>query len=651
MGNYEQLKQSVADVIKSNGNQEITGAILQNALLTIISTVGNGATFAGIATPTTNPGTPDQNVFYLASEEGVYSNFGGVTIQKELYVLFNKNGKWNCESIGVPNKKKFYDLENNSNQLVFTNTIKTNKIISEIYLKEKFFDDYNWEDIKILQVRKNVDGGDGNNYYGIIIGDSNGTQSIYIRNNNGLPIIENKYCVAIINWQNAIDGIDYISNAVIFKEIAKNIYYSPYIYTYINFINKDDITNENGTDKNKVVSQYLLNLQGLKYNHFPVSDDSEECNKFIKEIYLANEFISAHNWNELYIFGTRKKYGSSEQYLIVLADDENATNSYAIHPISDNKCLMGTGNAYAVVNWDVFNDNTINFPKYKVNIERAKAKEYNPFISSYIDYNKGTNNETIDAMNEQTNTEFKNLLKTVGKTPMVTWIDDDGVYSGVEKIKPIFEELGISLTFALIPPLSNIAFSETTRAEYFSELQKKGHHCTAHPNHDGWYGEVDYSKIEPSLIEALTDLNKYHFLYSNYLIYPGYSDTYEPIRKIVKKWCKAAVTAGFNEELNHLGNSGKYRIKRCFIKFSSERTVTWYKTLIDKCYTDGDWLIFGTHSNDFDVSMNTSDESVNNIGNLKLVMQYVISKGINIYTLNDAYKRRKYLFEFNEINI
>ena len=32
MGNYEQLKQAVADVIKSNGDQEITGAILQNAL-------------------------------------------------------------------------------------------------------------------------------------------------------------------------------------------------------------------------------------------------------------------------------------------------------------------------------------------------------------------------------------------------------------------------------------------------------------------------------------------------------------------------------------------------------------------------------------------------------------------------------------------
>ena len=41
MGNYKQLKQAIANVIKTNGNQEITGAIMQNVLNTIISTVGD----------------------------------------------------------------------------------------------------------------------------------------------------------------------------------------------------------------------------------------------------------------------------------------------------------------------------------------------------------------------------------------------------------------------------------------------------------------------------------------------------------------------------------------------------------------------------------------------------------------------------------
>ena len=70
MGNYEQLKQAIANVIKTNGNQEITGAIMQNVLNTIVSTVGANRTFVGIANKNTNPGTPDGNVF-------LYRLYGG----------------------------------------------------------------------------------------------------------------------------------------------------------------------------------------------------------------------------------------------------------------------------------------------------------------------------------------------------------------------------------------------------------------------------------------------------------------------------------------------------------------------------------------------------------------------------------------------
>lgn len=99
MGNYEELKAAVASVIKTNGNQEITGAILQNALLSIISTVGSNATFAGIATPTTNPGTNDANVFYLAFEYGVYANFDSIKIDNGVNIIYNKLGTWEHELV------------------------------------------------------------------------------------------------------------------------------------------------------------------------------------------------------------------------------------------------------------------------------------------------------------------------------------------------------------------------------------------------------------------------------------------------------------------------------------------------------------------------------------------------------------------------
>ena len=80
MGNYQQLKQSVSNVIKTNGNQEISGALLQNTLLTIINTIGANMQFAGVANISTNPGTPDQNLFWVASTPGTYVNFGNIVL-------------------------------------------------------------------------------------------------------------------------------------------------------------------------------------------------------------------------------------------------------------------------------------------------------------------------------------------------------------------------------------------------------------------------------------------------------------------------------------------------------------------------------------------------------------------------------------------
>lgn len=115
MGNYKQLKQAVSDVIKTNGNQEITGAILQSALLSIISIVGENSTFAGIAVPETNPGTPDQNVFYIASQPGNYSNFGSIKLVDQVLILTNKNGYWVKFDTGITTAAKVSELEERSN--------------------------------------------------------------------------------------------------------------------------------------------------------------------------------------------------------------------------------------------------------------------------------------------------------------------------------------------------------------------------------------------------------------------------------------------------------------------------------------------------------------------------------------------------------
>lgn len=103
MGNYEQLKKAIADVIKTNGNEEITGAIMQRTLISIVNNLGSNAQFAGVAVPSTAPEDTDGSVFYLASTQGTYPNFSGIEVDASEMAVFTKNtaGTWVKTSLPI----------------------------------------------------------------------------------------------------------------------------------------------------------------------------------------------------------------------------------------------------------------------------------------------------------------------------------------------------------------------------------------------------------------------------------------------------------------------------------------------------------------------------------------------------------------------
>lgn len=88
------MKTAIDSVIRTNGNNEITGAWLQHVLLSMVNSLGANATFAGIATPETIPGTPDQRIFYIAYTPGTYSNMGGFTLGKAQIALITYLNIW-----------------------------------------------------------------------------------------------------------------------------------------------------------------------------------------------------------------------------------------------------------------------------------------------------------------------------------------------------------------------------------------------------------------------------------------------------------------------------------------------------------------------------------------------------------------------------
>lgn len=99
MAKYSAIKAAVNAYIKANGRKEITGSILNSVLRATIDSLGRFFQFAGGALPTDDPGTPDQNVCYLAGEPGLYTHFGNIRIENEEVALLFWDGEWQKQSI------------------------------------------------------------------------------------------------------------------------------------------------------------------------------------------------------------------------------------------------------------------------------------------------------------------------------------------------------------------------------------------------------------------------------------------------------------------------------------------------------------------------------------------------------------------------
>lgn len=94
MANNKLLKASIRNVIKANDNQEITGDIMQQTLIAIVDALGKGYQFMGVATPATDPGTPDQKVCYLATQKGVYPNFNALEVGEHEIAIMMYDSQW-----------------------------------------------------------------------------------------------------------------------------------------------------------------------------------------------------------------------------------------------------------------------------------------------------------------------------------------------------------------------------------------------------------------------------------------------------------------------------------------------------------------------------------------------------------------------------
>lgn len=98
--NYDELKRNIADVVKPNGNQEITGQIMQDALFALIENLGAGYQFGGVVATSDAPTLgSDVKAFYLAKGKGVYASFGGVEVTEVSVITYD--GAYRVYGLGI----------------------------------------------------------------------------------------------------------------------------------------------------------------------------------------------------------------------------------------------------------------------------------------------------------------------------------------------------------------------------------------------------------------------------------------------------------------------------------------------------------------------------------------------------------------------
>lgn len=110
MANYSTLLAAIAANIYTNHDNEVTAAMVKAAVDAMVSSLGSGYQFAGMATPATDPGTPDQRVFYIAATDGVYTDFGGLQVEGGDIVVLYWDTAWHLRSLGAANAEGLRDL-------------------------------------------------------------------------------------------------------------------------------------------------------------------------------------------------------------------------------------------------------------------------------------------------------------------------------------------------------------------------------------------------------------------------------------------------------------------------------------------------------------------------------------------------------------
>lgn len=636
MSNYSQLKSSINSAIRTNGANEITGAVLQTVLNAIVSSVGAQFQFAGVAGTNTDPGTPDYNVAYLAGP-GTYQHFGGLTIAAGRIGVLKYNGTWQAESFALPSGSVV-----SWDQTVLSGTkiasITINGDVIDVYAPSSGGgggDSVSWSQVQQSGVKIatitingiNTDvyapsggGGASVSYQrdistGVKIGTItiNGVPTdIYVPNSSLVsfaPILTGGTPIAVVT----IDG----QSTVLYAPAGgggggtpSSVSYSP-IYVPV--------------DPNERITLGELTIDGTTYplyapaNFFEISG-----NKIVLDVAFTDGIeVPKVETDRIDSDESTMRICDGDGYVIVKisSDGVESTNFLAKKVVSD-KYATPDANGFEVVE-DSTPDIIISDPNGYV-LERLRAG-----MGFY-----GC---------------VKSKLITVKNQPALSWIDDDFGIIDNNALRTIYSKLhtwcnnnGLFMDFAT-------GIQTGDALNYLMNWEKEGFRYLLHPDHDGWWtgagGYVhDITKVRSSLVETIRFFKTQGLCSSaGLLVWPGSSNSVADNLPVVKKYCECAIS------VLQGGNPGivnsRYQLNRVKIDdISASKTKTYIKNWIRQCLLNNEWVILYTHL--YDVSpADTVDDTSNTFGNIMDIVSYANSLS-PLRSTEEIWNERKIMYNF-----
>ena len=335
MANYQLLKADIDAKVYQNGEQEITGANLNAVLNAMVTTLGAGYQFAGVATIDTNPGAPDAKVFYIANGKGTYTNFGGIEVTEDDVVVLYWDSSWHKVSTGIASNEKLSELELKTSGLdAITDNVELNSIVKELLIPQSVYDSASW-----IRVYNGFSG-----LYGINIYNSADQSICTIYADKNTPFISNPQGGSVVGDWSKLGNIQYKD----FKNItiSDKVTLAEFNPTISSITNNAAI----GTLRNDVTAiSSNLNLT-----------TSDELNQIIRELYIPESKFSDYLgvdsirvWKCFRISDTNYRNGIAFYKNGVLV--VQFLNSYS--SLSDaqedlTKTPFVAGALAAVVNWD-----------------------------------------------------------------------------------------------------------------------------------------------------------------------------------------------------------------------------------------------------------------------------------------------------------